>query len=157
MPETRPGFKFGYRRAVWCLAEVGGVGGVVERTEHAGHVLHGRTLHPSLAEWPCRLALKIDDHEVLTGVKHLSQVIVAVDARAQRVDGPIQQGVEARCDLFLQAKYLARIGLAGLRQSIEPRPQELHDLIRQFPHAPAHCILAVGRERFGGKDGICRV
>ena len=57
---------------------------VVERAQHAGHVAQRRALDPPLAERPRRLALEVDDHEVVAGVEHLAEVVVAVAADAHR-------------------------------------------------------------------------
>ena len=69
-------------RAARC--EQRAVRGVVERAQHAGDVAQRRALEPPLAERARRLALEVDDDEVLAGVEHLAEVVVAVAADAHR-------------------------------------------------------------------------
>ena len=57
---------------------------VAERAQHAGDVAQRRMLAPALGERPRRLALEVDDHEVVVGEQHLAEVIVAVVARLER-------------------------------------------------------------------------
>src|SRR5438445_8718117 len=58
------------------------VRGVAERSYHARHVLERRLLHPPLGQWTRRLPLEIKDDEILLGAEHLSQMVVAVNPRA---------------------------------------------------------------------------
>src|SRR5207247_6043831 len=81
-----------------------GVRRVVERAEHAGHVAQRAALDAALAERPRRLALEVDDDEVVAGAQDLAQVIVAVRADAQAGDAAVEHAAEALLQLVLAGK-----------------------------------------------------
>src|SRR4030095_461593 len=58
------------------------VDGVMERAQHAGDGAPRRALDAPLAERQRGLALEVDDGEILAGVEHLAEVVVAMAADA---------------------------------------------------------------------------
>ena len=65
-----------------------GLGGaplrVAEGAQHSGHVAQRRVLAAAFGERPRRLALEVDDEEVVVRHQHLSEVVVAVVADLER-------------------------------------------------------------------------
>src|SRR3954447_17667859 len=80
----------GTNHRVLRLAEQDGVRRVVEGPEHAGHVAQGAALDAALAQWPRRLALEVDDDEVVARVQHLAEVIVAVRTDTQACNPAVE-------------------------------------------------------------------
>src|SRR5438552_9601116 len=67
--QARPGVRQELPGLERCLA------GVVERPQHSSDVAEGEALEAALIEGARRLALEVDDHEVMAGVKDLAKVI----------------------------------------------------------------------------------
>ena len=71
-----------------------GLGGVLERAQHAGDVDERAALEAPFGRRAGRLALEVDDHEVPPGPEHLAEVVVAVHADAAGVDAVGPHGAE---------------------------------------------------------------
>src|SRR5688572_17862501 len=56
---------------------------VVKGAQHAGGIAKPGSLLPPLVERALRLALKVDDHDVVLGDQHLAKMKVAMDARLE--------------------------------------------------------------------------
>src|SRR5258706_1469450 len=67
-----------------ALAQLCRAARIAERAQHAGYIAQLRRLLAALGERPRRLALEIDDQEVVVRHQHLAEVIVAVVPRLQR-------------------------------------------------------------------------
>src|SRR5207302_8045612 len=80
----------------------------------AGDVAHRQALEAALVERAGRLALEVDDHEVVAGVQDLAEVIVAVDSDAGRVQTSRQERSKDVRDPRLEVQHLASF-LASLR------------------------------------------
>src|SRR3954452_5372751 len=93
---------------------------VVEGAEHAGHVAQGAALDAALAQWPRRLALEIDDDEVVARVQHLAEVIVAMGADAQTCNAAIENAPNALLYFFFAREQFLRC-----RNSFAAPPQQL--------------------------------
>ena len=115
---------------------------VVERPQHPGDVAQRSALDAALAERPRRLALEIDDHEIVARVEHLAEVIVAVRPDAQTADLVRQERPDALLQLRLVFQQLLRVGIL-FRAAAEER-ERLHDL---RPHRLIDRALIVLRER----------
>ena len=70
-----------------ALAHVagGGLGRIGEGPQHPGHIAQRRALAAALLRRARRLALEIDDHDVVLDDQHLAKMIIAVDARLDRL------------------------------------------------------------------------
>ena len=73
---------------------------VAERAQHPGDVPQRRLLGAALLEAVARLALEIDDDEVIARHQHLAEVVVAMDADLQALRRLARQGVDARQQLI---------------------------------------------------------
>ena len=69
----------------------GRVGGILKRAKHTGDVFQRRRLNTPLADGTFRLALEINDHEVLAREEYLSQMQVAVAANSTGIDQSTRQ------------------------------------------------------------------
>ena len=67
---------------VLSLAPQRGPARVVEGAQHARHVAQRRALGAALLEGARRLALEVDDDEVVARDQYLPEVVIAVKARA---------------------------------------------------------------------------
>src|SRR5439155_3032403 len=67
-----------------ALAQLGRAARIAERAQHPRDVAQRRVLAPALGERPRRLALEVDDQEIIVGDEHLAEVVIAVVARLQR-------------------------------------------------------------------------
>ena len=81
--------------------------GVVQGADHAGQVEGGRALEPPPAERAARLALEVDDDEVLPGPEHLPEMEVAVTADPEGLDWAGAQPSQPLDDLLLALEHLA--------------------------------------------------
>src|SRR5437588_13014006 len=89
------------------LAEQEGMRSVMEGAKHPGYVAQRATLDAALAQRPGRLAFKIDDDEVVAGVQHLAEVIVAVRANAQACNAAVENAADALLEfLFARKQFL---------------------------------------------------
>ena len=61
------------------------VGGIAERSEHAGHVLQGRVLLPPLRERTRGLSLEIQDVEIPFGPQELPEVKEPLAKQATKI------------------------------------------------------------------------
>src|SRR5207253_2152773 len=66
------------------LTELRRAAGIAERAQHPGHIAQRRMLLAALGQRPRRLALEIDDQEIVVRNEHLPEVIVAVVPRLER-------------------------------------------------------------------------
>src|SRR5439155_2265686 len=105
VPEAASGLKsvdvFAADDRALRLTEHHGIRRVVEGAQHAGHVAYCAPLDAALAQRPCRLALEVDDHEVVAGKEELAEVIVAVDADAGTADAAVDQVAQPLMNLRL--------------------------------------------------------
>ena len=70
-------------------------------------------LLPALGERPRRLALEIDDPEIVLRDQHLRQMVVAVNADLHRVAGLRRVVVDAREQLLLLSEQRLRLLACG--------------------------------------------
>ena len=61
--------------------------GVIERTQHPADILVRAVLAPSFAQWPRRLAFKVDQVGIALDHQHLPQVQVAMHPDPQATGG----------------------------------------------------------------------
>lgn len=64
---------------------------VIEGTQHATDVLVRTVFAATLAQWPRRFTLEVDQVGVALDHQHLAQMQVAVDADTQTADGFLRQ------------------------------------------------------------------
>src|SRR5439155_10179034 len=104
VPEARPRLQGGevFRTHPRRLAEQASVGGVMEGSQHPGDVPEGRALEPSVTKGSRRLALEVDNHEVVASVEHLPEVVVAVATDVDRFDPPVTRQPEPIANLPLE-------------------------------------------------------
>ena len=77
------------------MIEEHGVRYVMKRADHAGNIFDWRALDAPLAHGPGIVAVKILDDEIATGVKDISQMIVAMMAGPHTGDSHVPKRVEA--------------------------------------------------------------
>src|SRR5436190_19311833 len=82
------------------LAQLGRAVRIAEGAQHAGDVAQRRVLVAAFGEWTRRLALEVDDQEVVVRYEHLAEVVVAVVARLHRLllrrRAAVDEGEDAR-------------------------------------------------------------
>ena len=103
----------------------------MERAQHARDVAQRQSLQPALVERSRRLTLEVDDHEVVPGVKHLAEVIVAVDPDPGRGQAANQKRLQRMRDLWLQLQHTPSILARILGEPAELASQQLHRAHRQ--------------------------
>ena len=108
--------------------EQGRFGGVMERAQHPGHVAERRAFDTAFAHRPRRLTLEIDDHEVLAGKEHLTEVIVAVDPCARAAQLAVQDRPEAPEDLALVPQDALGHRPRALGQVLQTAPEGVEGL-----------------------------
>ena len=92
----------------------------MEGAQHPGDVAQCAALDAALAQRPRRLPFEVDDDEVVAGMQHLPEVIVAVRADAQAGDAAVENAPDPLLDFFFARQQLFR----G-RNSLSAAPQEL--------------------------------
>src|SRR5438270_11334772 len=92
------------------LAEQHRVRRIMERTQHPGHVAQRAALDAALAQWPRRFALKVNDDEVVAGMQHLAEMIVAVRANTQACNAAIENAPDALLDFLFPRKQFLGCG-----------------------------------------------
>ncbi len=88
----------------------------MERTEHPRHVPHRRSLDPAFGQGAGRLPFEIDEHEFLSGVEHLAEMVIAVDPDPHRRDLPVEDSLEPLQDPLLHFQHLPPRLAKGFRQ-----------------------------------------
>ena len=116
----------------------------MERAQHAGDVAQRRALDPALADGAGRLALEVDDHEVLARPQHLPEVVVAVHAHADVDERGVEQSLEALEHLALA---LEQRGAAGEVAAATAERRE--DLPGERAHRLVERTAGEQRERLG--------
>src|SRR5690606_23776190 len=84
-----------------------GVGRVIERTQQAGDIGERRALEAALRERPRGLALEIDDDEIAPRPQRLAEVVIAVAADADGVDGRVGDAPDGAEGLALAVEQVA--------------------------------------------------
>src|SRR5439155_2097404 len=80
IPKIGPAFeKWSVFHAHRGLPE-GAVSCILKRAHHAGDVAQGGPLQLPLTQRPGRLAFKIQNNEIFSGIKNLTEMIIAMDA-----------------------------------------------------------------------------
>src|SRR3990167_8493833 len=68
-----------------------GISGVVKRLQHAGDILKWRAFDSACGQGAQGFTFKIDDHEIFSCIKNLSQMIIAVAANTHGGNFPTQE------------------------------------------------------------------
>ena len=114
------------------------ISGVIERSQHAGHVPQWRVFLAALGDRTRRLTLKIDKHEVVLGEQHLPKMKIAVVAYLDRLHRFPGNGYETFRDGTTPFKQLVDSVSHRLGQNIAPMLQasqrRLH--LRMHPLIP---------------------
>jgi hypothetical protein len=87
--------------------------------DHSCHVKQWAALDSAFAQRARRLALEVGYYEVIAGMKHLSEVIVAMAPNPHDPDLSLGDTTKAALDLGFKIKNLFRILLNILRQLIK--------------------------------------
>src|SRR5215207_11405730 len=120
------------------------MGGVGERAEHARHISQRRSLEPALGQGATRLALEIDDRDVVASDQHLSKMVVAVAADRGRDESPPNQPMEAGEQLFLALKQFLGLLPQRLRQAILLTTEGTKDASGKAAHRLVERALSQG-------------
>ena len=101
-----------------------------------------------------RFPLEVDDDEVLAGVQHLAEVIIAVVTHAQPGRLRLHHRAEALEHFVLQFQQL--LGLLARRpgQIAEALPQLLEGPALEVAHRLVDATLIEGRERLRGEGRV---
>src|SRR6195256_2728882 len=110
---------------------------VAEGPQHPGHVPEGQPLEAALVKGASRFAFEIDDHEVMSRVQDLAEVVVAVDADPRRALAPAQELLEKARDARLELEHLLGFFPSVLWQPGQLGAKEVGRAHRQ----PAHRLI----------------
>ena len=118
VPEPRPRLQGGkvFRTRPGRLAEQGRVRSVVEGSQQSSDVPKGGAFEPSDAEGPGRLALEVDDDEILARVEDLPEMVIPMATEVDRCDLPIAKQPEPISHLSLELQDLSRFFANGRGQ-----------------------------------------
>src|SRR6266404_384916 len=110
VPEPRPRLQGGnvFRTRPGHRAEQGRVRRVVEGSQHSRDIPKGGALEPPDAEGPGRLALEVDDDQVLARVEDLPETVIPMATEVNRGDLPIAKQPEPVLRLSLELQDLSR-------------------------------------------------
>ena len=131
-----------------------GPGRVVERAQHARDVLERRRLGAALGQRARRLALEIQDVEVVLRDQDLAEVIVAVNPSLDGADVRFGQRVDARMAGVAPCQELLGLVPIGALELRHRLPQRLERRFGLVAHRPLPSPEVGPRDRFGGKRGI---
>ena len=115
----------------------GRAGGVIERADHPGDIAQRRVLAPPLRHRPRRLALEIDDVEIVLHREHLSQVIVAVVPALDRGDLVGRQLPDRLVQPLARVDHLIGEVARRLGQPVAARAPAARTCPRPIPATPA--------------------
>jgi 4-alpha-glucanotransferase len=156
-PGFGPGAQVGGVFGAQATVAQGRGGGVLKRSHHAGHVAQGAALVAPLDQVPRRLALEVDDDEVVAGREHLAEVVVAVNAHAPALEPGLHELAQPGVDLGLAGEQrlgpLGRLALEGA----ELAAQRLEGAHQQRVRRLEDRLLVHRRERLGRERRVFRV
>ncbi len=127
---------------------------MVDRPHEARHVAERTALEPSLGEGPIRPSFEVHEDEVLTRVKDVVELVVAVDPDPPHVDLAGEERAHARPQRGLEREDSARETPRLLGEVVEPSPQPVEHVARGGEERLLHRALVEQGEGLGGK---CRV
>src|SRR5215207_6845719 len=130
------------------------MGGVGERAEHARHISQRRSLEPALGQGATRLALEIDDRDVVASDQHLSKMVVAVAADSGCDESPPNEQMEAGEQLLLALKQFFGLLPQWLRQAVLLTAEGAKDASCEATHRLVERALSQGGERLGREDRV---
>src|SRR5207244_9322327 len=67
------------------------VSSILKRAHHACHIAEGRSLQLPLAKCPRRFALEIENDEILSLIKHLAEMIIAVNPDFRSIGATVEK------------------------------------------------------------------
>src|SRR5947209_10012880 len=128
------------------LTKQHGVRRVVEGTQHARDVAQCAALDAPFAQRPRRLALEIDDHEIIARVKYLPEVIVAMRTDAKSCNAAVQNAPDPLLEFVFTRQQFLRC-----RNAFPAPPQQLERTNRLRADVLVHRTLIMRRNRFGSE------
>ena len=131
-----------------------GGGGIVDRTDEAGDVARGGRLAPALLDAAARLALEIDDEDVVLDDQDLTEVEIAVMANLR---ASISRAATAR---IVRADARSASSASASRRSPPSSSARRAPIVERPLGASADALgpaaHVVGRDRLGREAGIVR-
>src|SRR5207245_2207059 len=106
-------------------------------------VAQREALQPALVEGARRLALEVDDHEVVAGVEHLAEVVVAMHPDTRRGQALGEKRAQCLRDARLQLQHSFRLVLRVIGQAVELAAQQLQRASRQPGEGLIHRTLVL--------------
>ncbi len=129
------------RGPVLLPAEQGGMGGVVERTQHPGNVAQGGAFDAPFRDGAGRFALEIDDDKIASREKHLSEMVIAVTADTHGADFGFEQLLEAVHQILFAFHDIKCQRTQTLGQTVELPPQQRQGFSDLGAHGLIQCPL----------------
>ena len=135
-------------RAFGNELEQRGMHRIVERAQHARHVLERRVLLRPLLHGARRLALEVDDDKIVMHQKYLPKMVVAVQAGLDAIAAVLGMGRDSRQQIVAQRNQPIDVVANGLRKRIAPPPQAIEHCHGLRAHALGPCAHVGRAERY---------